>query len=229
MKHGLGLFLGQNLLRVVTTWRWAVPNGLTKHYLTWWSTIYSQIRRENSLRVVTITSAKYNQLVYFGSDLTRWSAYLQASFSSQDLQENKARVLLKTEDSRQRVEELRAPIPDVGVWGRQYGNLNNILCWRSMSVPVKARSKNKMRERKRDTNKFNCIIQTSWTRGDDECGHINTTRPLPWWSREATKCHRHDNSHVKIRTLDLLYYSQVLCSNQHIQIHGPVMYILVYY
>ena len=42
-------------------------------------------------------------------------------------------------------------------------------------------------------------------------------------------CNRPNDNYVKIRTLDLLYYSQVLYCNQHIQVHNRVMYIFIDY
>ena len=39
-------------------------------------------------------------------------------------------------------------------------------------------------------------------------------------------CHGHDADHVIIRTLDLLYYNQLLFINQHIQVHGHIVHYL---
>ena len=33
----------------------------------------------------------------------------------------------------------------------------------------------------------------------------------------GSQCHGHDNTHVMIQTLELLYHNKLLCFNQHIQ------------
>ena len=122
MKHGLGLFAraqsatgGYDERVNIIKWPIRLPSSLIKHD-------WDRFDEENSLRVVTIMGAKYNRLAYSSSDLTRWTANLWASFlfSRCDLElmifkRNEAKMLLRTDGGRRRVEEPCALIPDVGI------------------------------------------------------------------------------------------------------------------
>ena len=75
----------------IVKWPIRLPSSLIKHD-------WDRFDEENSLRVVTITRAKYRRLVYSRSDIAQWSADLQASFSSQD-------EILNSESSKETEQE----------------------------------------------------------------------------------------------------------------------------
>ena len=123
-----GCFLKLNLLRVVTTSGWIMSNDLFDCRLACWSTIEADFVTRTHFKWLQ-SQVEYSRLAYFNSDLTRWSVALWASFSSRLFRKNEARMLSKTDEDWQRVEEPRDLILDVGNRGHQWGSVNNILWW----------------------------------------------------------------------------------------------------
>ena len=86
-------------------------------------------------------------------------------------------MLSRDDDDRQRVEEPRGLIPDVGSGGRECGSVNNILCLKNLECKSEARSilictqseRERERVRVRGTKEF-LIIQNG---NNNQLGYKN--------------------------------------------------------
>ena len=120
--------LEPNLLRVVTTSEWIASNDLFDFHLAWWSMI----------EAIFVTRAHFEWLqsrerstAYSNSDLTRWSADLWASFSSQFFKKTKRECCwrLMTDHSKLKNFGLWYQMLEMEVLSAEVATLN--LLWRA--------------------------------------------------------------------------------------------------